>query len=104
MVGEITCMFFSVQSCRDGFLFSMRSYLRAWDRGIAVIVPTLLASAAAVAAEPSGRLAAGVELLETALTIAEDFLPSVRCRWYGMDGIRDESDRSLSNRECEQYK
>lgn len=82
MVGKLTYLFSSVQSCRDGCLFSMRSYLRAWDRGIAVVVPTLLASAAAVATEPSGRLAAGVGLLETALAIAEDFLPSVRCLRY----------------------
>lgn len=97
MVGNLICMFLSVQSCRDGFLFAMRSYLRAWDRGIAVVLPTLLASAAAVATEPSGRLAAGVELLETALAIAEDFLPSVRC-------MCDERYRLLSSRGCEQYK
>lgn len=77
------------QSCRDGFLWRTRSYLRAWDRGIAVIVRASSAAASSPlpggssssssleAAEPSGRLCEGVELLETALGVAEGCLPPV---------------------------
>ncbi|CAN0145668.1 unnamed protein product [Ectocarpus sp. 12 AP-2014] len=78
----------AVESCRDGFLWRTRSYLRAWDRGIAVVVRASSAaassplpggssssSASPFAAEPSGRLGEGVELLETALGVAEGCLP-----------------------------
>lgn len=79
------------QSCRDGFLWRTRSYLRAWDRGIAVVVPLAAAtrsspspsswlsgpSSAAAVVEASGRLGAGVELLETAVGVAERCLPPV---------------------------
>ncbi|CAM9174230.1 unnamed protein product [Ectocarpus sp. 6 AP-2014] len=75
----------AVESCRDGFLWRTRSYLRAWDRGIAVVVRASSAAASSAlpggssssssAAEPSGRLCEGVELLETALGVAEGCLP-----------------------------
>lgn len=69
------------QSCRDGFLWRTRSYLRAWDRGIAVVVPASATqaslSAPRPAAEASGRLGPGVELLETAVGVANECLPSV---------------------------
>ncbi|CAM9753561.1 unnamed protein product, partial [Ectocarpus sp. 8 AP-2014] len=75
----------AVESCRDGFLWRTRSYLRAWDRGIAVVVRASSAAASSPlpggssssssAAEPSGRLCEGVELLVTALGVAEGCLP-----------------------------
>eukprot|EP00752_Nemacystus_decipiens_P007232 g6473.t1 len=71
----------AVESCRDGFLWRTRSYLRAWDRGIAVVVPASASAARSSlsgprpAAEASGRLGAGVELLETAVGVARECLP-----------------------------
>lgn len=69
------------KSCRDGFLWCTRSYLRAWDRGIAVVVATSTSGVA----EPSGRLAAGVELLATAMAVAEGSLPPVRVVFSSAD-------------------
>ncbi|CAM9356595.1 unnamed protein product, partial [Ectocarpus fasciculatus] len=84
-------------SCRDGFLWRTRSYLRAWDRGIAVVVRVSSSAAATAssalpggpssssslaAAEPSGRLCEGVELLETALGVAEGSLPPAQFQQF----------------------
>lgn len=72
----------SGQACRDGFLWCTRSYLRSWDRGIAVVFPAsstlgVFAERAPVT-EASGKLVAGLEVLSIALRITQSALPSVR--------------------------
>lgn len=73
----VSCAGLSSQACRDGFLWCTRSYLRSWDRGLAVVVPAATAGLSASAAEASGKLAAGVDLLLTTMRVAEGALPSV---------------------------
>ncbi|CAM9192731.1 unnamed protein product [Scytosiphon promiscuus] len=101
----------AVESCRDGFLWRTRSYLRAWDRGIAVVVRATgtsssssarpggssasTAPAAASVAEPSGRLCAGVGLLETAVGVAESSLPAAQFHQF-WTGLAHELDLALA--------
>lgn len=51
--------------------------MRSWDRGLAVVIPAATTGLPAAAMEASGKLAVGIELLLTAIGVAEDALPSV---------------------------